>query len=55
MADFLDEENEVLLKSITSLIEPVILIFMGGMVLMILLAIYLPILQLVGNLGSGGQ
>jgi type IV pilus assembly protein PilC len=55
VASFFDAELDVRLSALTTIIEPAILIFMGGMVMMILLAIYLPILQLVGNLGSGGH
>ncbi len=53
VASFFDAEIDVRLSALTTLIEPAILIFMGGIVMTILLAIYLPILQLVGNLGSG--
>jgi len=31
MADFLDEENEVVIKSLTSILEPVILIGLGSL------------------------
>ena len=55
VASFFDAELDVRLSALTTIIEPAILIFMGGMVMMILLAIYLPILQLVGNLGAGGH
>lgn len=53
VASFFDAEIDVRLSAMTTLIEPAILIFMGGLVMTILLAIYLPILQLVGDLGRG--
>ena len=53
VANFFDSEIDVRLSAMTTLIEPLILIFMGGLVMTILLAIYLPILQLVGSLGQG--
>ncbi|MBK6313195.1 MAG: type II secretion system F family protein [Blastocatellia bacterium] len=53
VAGFFDAEIDVRLSAMTTLIEPVILIVMGSLVMTILLAIYLPILQLVGNLGQG--
>ena len=51
VANFYDAELDVRLNALTTLIEPAILIFMGGLVMVILLAIYLPILTLVGNMG----
>lgn len=53
VGSFFDSETDVRLSAMTTLIEPAILIVMGGLVMTILLAIYLPILQLVGDLGSG--
>jgi type II secretory pathway component PulF len=37
---------------LTSLIEPVILLFMAGVVITILMAIYLPLLQMVSKVGT---
>jgi type IV pilus assembly protein PilC len=53
VASFYDAELDVQINSLTTIIEPVILVGMGGIVMFILLAIYLPILQLVGTLGQG--
>lgn len=53
VANFYDAELDVRLSGLTTIIEPAILIFMGGIVLTILLAIYLPILSLVGQGGKG--
>ncbi len=55
VANFYDAELDVRLSGLTTVIEPVILIFMGSIVLTILLAIYLPILSLVGNARGIGQ
>ena len=33
MADFLDEENEIVVKALTSLLEPMILIILGPLIL----------------------
>jgi type IV pilus assembly protein PilC len=49
VAGFYDAELDVRLSALTTIIEPVILVFMGSVVLVVLLAIYLPILQLAGN------
>ncbi len=56
VADFYDAESEMRLEQLTSLLEPVILIFMAGIVIVILLAIYLPIIQAIssGPFGSRG-
>ena len=53
VANFYDAEIDVRLNALTTIVEPLILVFMGGLVMFILLAIYLPILQLIGNIGGG--
>jgi type IV pilus assembly protein PilC len=52
VAGFYDAETEVKLGQLTTFIEPAILITMGGLVVTILLAIYLPLLQMVGKAGT---
>ncbi len=47
VAAFYDAEAEVRLEQLTTLLEPVILVFMAGVVVVILLAIYLPIIQTI--------
>lgn len=49
VAGFYDAETETKLGQLTSLIEPAILFFMAGIVITILLAIYLPLLQMVSK------
>ncbi|NDD64268.1 MAG: type II secretion system F family protein [Acidobacteria bacterium] len=49
VAGFYDAETEVRLGQLTTFIEPAILITMGGVVITILLAIYLPLLQMVSG------
>ncbi|MGE0101848.1 MAG: type II secretion system F family protein [Blastocatellales bacterium] len=49
VAGFYDAETEVKLGQLTTFIEPAILITMGGIVVTILLAIYLPLLQMVSK------
>lgn len=46
---FYDAEAEVKLEQLTTTLEPAILIVMGGVVITILLAIYLPIIQSISN------
>ena len=43
VSDFLDEEVETLLQRILSLIEPVMLVFLAGIISVILVSIYLPL------------
>jgi type II secretory pathway component PulF len=46
IADFLDEENEVVVKSLTSILEPVILIVLGVLVGFVALSMFLPLFDL---------
>src|SRR6185503_11418986 len=50
VATFYDAESEVKLEQLTTTLEPAILVVMGGLVVLILLAIYLPIIESI----SGG-
>ena len=49
VATFYDAEAEVRLEQLTNMLEPAILLVMGGIVVTILLAIYLPIIQSISN------
>ncbi len=53
VAEFFEEDVETNLSWIMSLIEPIILIFMGVVVVIILIALYLPIFSLNPNSGGG--
>jgi type IV pilus assembly protein PilC len=57
VASFYDAEAEVKLEQLTTLLEPLILVVMAGIVLSILLAIYLPIIQTIsaGPVGGTGR
>ncbi|HYL97944.1 MAG TPA: type II secretion system F family protein, partial [Blastocatellia bacterium] len=55
VANFYDAELDVRLNTITTFIEPVILIFMGALVMTILLAMYLPLFYMIGTMGGGAQ
>jgi type II secretory pathway component PulF len=52
VANFYDSEIDVRLNAITTFIEPIILVFMGGLVMTILLAMYLPLFYMIGTMGS---
>jgi type IV pilus assembly protein PilC len=49
VATFYDAEAEVKLEQLTTTLEPAILVVMGGIVVAILLAIYLPIIQSISS------
>jgi type II secretory pathway component PulF len=51
---FLDEENEVTVRSLTSIIEPLILIVMGLLVGLIAICMFLPLFDLASMTQQGG-
>jgi type II secretory pathway component PulF len=55
MADFLDEENDVVMKSLTTIIEPLILITLGVVVGFIAISMFLPLFDLVSATQSGAH
>ncbi|MCC6452942.1 MAG: type II secretion system F family protein, partial [Acidobacteria bacterium] len=55
VAAFYDAEAEVRLEQLTTLLEPLILLFMAAVVVVILLAIYLPIIQMISAGPFGGR
>jgi type IV pilus assembly protein PilC len=50
IADFYDDEVDVAVGALTSMIEPVMMVFLGGMVGGFLVAMYLPIFSIAGNI-----
>ncbi len=54
MADFLDEENEIVVKSLTSIMEPVILVLMGIVVGAVAVSMFLPLFDLTAMAQQGG-
>ena len=51
---FLDEENEVIVRSLTSIIEPLILIVMGVLVAVISVCMFMPLFDLASMTQQGG-
>ncbi len=51
ISDFYDTEVEYLLASLTSMLEPIMIVGMGGIVGFIVISVFLPLYQLIGNLG----
>ncbi|MFN7021802.1 MAG: type II secretion system F family protein [Phycisphaerales bacterium] len=54
LAEFMDEDNEVILRSLTSIIEPVILIVLGLLVGFVAVSMFLPLFDLTTTTQSGG-
>jgi type IV pilus assembly protein PilC len=51
IADFYDEEVDAAVEALTSLIEPFMMVFLGGTVGTMLAAMYLPIFKMAGAIG----
>ncbi len=50
IADFYDDEVDVAVAALTSMIEPIMMVFLGGVVGGFLVAMYLPIFSIAGNI-----
>ena len=50
IADFYDDEVDVAIGSLTSMIEPLMMVFLGGTVGYFMIAMYLPIFTMAGNI-----
>ena len=50
IADFYEEEVDVAVAALTSLIEPIMMVGIGGTVGVVLIAMYLPIFSLAGKI-----
>ncbi|RME14724.1 MAG: type II secretion system F family protein [Bdellovibrio sp.] len=51
IADFYEDEVEVTADTLTSLIEPLMMIFLGGIIAVLVLSMYLPIFQMASAFG----
>ena len=51
IADFYEDEVDAAVESMTSMIEPMLMAILGGAVGVVLIAMYLPIFELAGNIG----
>jgi type IV pilus assembly protein PilC len=50
VSDFYDEEIDLLLGRVITLVEPAILVMMGGIIVTILLSVYLPIFKIMSQI-----
>lgn len=55
VADNYDEEVDVAVNGLTSLLEPLLIVVMGGAVFAIVLALFLPLLSIIDQLTGGGR
>ena len=53
IADFYEEEVDVAVSAMTSLLEPIMMVFIGGSVGTMIIAMYLPIFTMAGNIKAG--
>ena len=54
IAEFYDAQVKAAIKALTSLIEPILITFMGVIVGGVVLSVFLPILDVIGQLGGNG-
>lgn len=52
IADYLDEENEGTIKALSTLLEPVIMIVLGGLVAFVAVSMFLPLFDLTVSAGG---
>jgi type IV pilus assembly protein PilC len=53
VADNYDEEVDVQVGSLVAIIEPLLIVFMGGAVFLIVLGLFLPLMKLIQGVGGG--
>ena len=53
IADFYEEEVDVAVSGLTSLMEPLMMVFLGGIVGGLMIAMYMPIFEMAGNIKGG--
>jgi len=52
IADFYDDEVDTAVDALTSMLEPLLMVFLGGSIGGLVIAMYLPIFQLAGAIGG---
>jgi type IV pilus assembly protein PilC len=52
VADNYDEQVDVLVASLMSMLEPIMIIVLGGTVMLIVLSVFLPMIQVIEGLGA---
>ena len=52
LADDYDEQVSVMVASLGHLVQPIMIVLLGGIVLFIILAVFLPIIQMISSLAA---
>jgi type IV pilus assembly protein PilC len=52
IADFYDKEVDAAVDALTSMLEPLLMLFLGGAIGGLVVAMYLPIFSMAGAVGS---
>jgi len=52
IADFYEDEVDVAVGAMTSIIEPLLMVFLGSIIAVLVIAMYLPIFNLAGSVGN---
>lgn len=52
IADFYEEEVDAAVGALTSLLEPIMMVFLGGIIGGLIVAMYLPVFELAGNINA---
>ena len=52
IADNYDEEVDVLVEGMVSLMEPLMIVFLGGVIGFIVIALFMPLIKLLNELGK---
>ncbi len=50
IADFYEEEVDQAVNALTSLMEPIMIVFLGGIIGTIMISMYMPIFEIAGNI-----
>ena len=53
IADFYDDEVDTAVEALTSMMEPMMMVFLGTVIGGIVVAMYLPVFKLAGTVGGG--
>lgn len=53
VSDYYDEQSDNLINNLSTMIEPVLILFLGGVVLLLALAIFLPMWNMIGLFKGG--
>ncbi len=52
IADFYDDEVDAAVEALTSMLEPLLMVFLGGAIGGLVIAMYLPIFQMAAAMGG---